>query len=172
MTDITCNLSHLPNSASSNFVMLFSHSDLSDFCDSRYSKNPVLTWSSNIPEFYSKPRHLCQWCFAAILPSVVPFFSCTQFFPLSVSSQQFCSWSQERNILALHVHHQSFWKYLEMISFMLYLFELHAHHRSLTRLLQPYCCKASYLGSQILYSCSLLHTLFLKFNFDYSGLVQ
>ena len=171
MTDITCNLSHLPNSASSNFVMLFSHSDLSDSCDSRYSKNPGLTCPSNIPEIYSKPRHLCQWCFAAILPSVVPF-SCTQFFPVSVSSQRFYSWPQESNILAPHVKHQSFWKYSEIISFMLYSFELHAHHRSLTRLLQPYCCKASYFGSLILCSCSLLHMLLLKINFGYSCLVQ
>ena len=170
MTDIICNLNHLPNSASSNFLM-FSHSDLSDSYDSRYTKNPGLTCPSNIPEFYSKPRNLSQWYFAAILSSVVPF-SCTQFFPVSVSSQRFCSWPQKSNILALHVQHQSFWKYSEIISFVLYPFELHAHCRCLACLLQPYCCKASYFGSQILGSCSILHTLLLKFNFDYLGLVQ
>ena len=145
MTDLTCNMNHVPSIASSNFLMLFSHSDLSDSCDSMYSKNPGLTCHSNLPAFYSKPCPLSQRCFSAISPSVVPFFSCTQSFPASVSSQWFSSWPQEADI----------WLFMCSISpsennlksFPSHFISLNS---ILTCPLQPSCCKASIFWQSVL----------------------
>ena len=45
-----------PKHASSNFLMLLSHSGLSDSCESVYIKNPGLTCPTNIPRVLFKPK--------------------------------------------------------------------------------------------------------------------
>ena len=45
-----------PKHAGSNFLMLLSHSGLSDSCESIYIKNPGLTCPSNIPRVLFKPK--------------------------------------------------------------------------------------------------------------------
>ena len=73
----------------------------------------VRTWAHlpfKSPRVFSNPWPLSQWCFAAILSSFVPFFSCSQSFPASIYFQWFCFWPQVANILALHVQHQYLWE--------------------------------------------------------------
>ena len=104
-----CNLNHLP----SRPVLIFWCCPVTQACQtlvspytSRTLGSPALQISQ---EFYSNPRPLSQWCFAAISLSVIPFF-CIQSSQASVSSQRFCSWLQEADILALQVQHQFFWE--------------------------------------------------------------
>ena len=57
---------------------------------------------------YPNPCPLSQWCHPAISSSVIPFSSCPQSFPASVSFQWVISSHQVAKVLELQLQHQSF----------------------------------------------------------------
>ena len=90
------------------FLMLFSDSVLCDSLWFHVQPEPQASLPFKFLTVFSNPWPLRQWCLAAISNSYIPFSSCPQSFPASVSFQWFHPWSQVANILTLYFQHQSF----------------------------------------------------------------
>ena len=94
----------------------------------------------------SNPCPLSWWCHATIASSVVPFFSCLQSFPSSVSfpvSQFFTSGGQSTGVSASSTNPSS--EFSGLISFRIDWFDLLAVQRTVKSLLQQHRPKASIL---------------------------
>ena len=68
-----------------NFLLLFSHSVVSDSLQPHGLQHTRLSHPSSSPEVCSNSCPLSQWCHPTISPSVVSFSSCPQSFPASGS---------------------------------------------------------------------------------------
>ena len=85
-----------------------SHSVLSDSLRSyelQHSRPPCPSPTAGV---YPNPCPLSQWCHPAISSSVIPFSSCPQSFPASVSFQWVISSHQVAKVLEFQLQHQSF----------------------------------------------------------------
>ena len=81
----------------------FSHSVVSDSLQPHGLQHARLPCPSPTPRAYSNSCPLCQWCYATISSSVVPFSSHLQSFPASGSfpiSQSFASGGQSIGVSA------------------------------------------------------------------------
>ena len=96
-----------------------------------------------------------QWCHPTISSSVVPFFSCLQYFPASESfpaSHFFLSGGQSIGVSALA-------EYSALISFRINWFDLLAVHKTFNSLLNTLVQKHQFFGTQLsLWSNSHNHT--------------
>ena len=132
-------------------------------CDCMYSRNPRLPCPSNCPQF-SQTRDL--WVSDALQPSPPA---------LNLSQHQFLS-----SDFALGLRWPIYWLFMFSISPSInsqsWLPSCFTSLNSMltTELLNifsiPAFAKHRYFGTQFLWSCSLLHTLHLKINFDCSDL--
>ena len=73
-----------------SFLLLFSHSAVSDSLWPHGQQHTRLPCPSPPPRACSNSRPLSQWCHPTISPSVVPFSSCPQSFPASGSKLLCC----------------------------------------------------------------------------------
>ena len=141
-------------------------------CDSMYSKNRGLTYPSNLPEF-SQTHDL--WVSDALQPSCPLLFLSSPV--LNLSQHQFLS-----SDFAFGLRWPIYWHFMFSIS----TFENNQRwfpscFMSLNSMLTTELsyvsatmtvAKHQYFVTQFLWSCSLLHVLLLKINFDCSDLFQ
>ena len=93
-----------PKSSFRFFFYQFSRSVMSDFLRPHESQHARPPCPSPTPGVYSDSHPSSQWCHPAISSSVVPFFSCPQSVPVSMSfslSQHFTWGSQSTGVSAL-----------------------------------------------------------------------
>ena len=110
---------------------------------------------SPIPGACSNSRPSSQWCHPTISSSVVPFSSCLQPFPTSVSfpmNQSFTSGGQNIGVSASASN-----EYSALISFRIDWFDLFAVQGTLKSLLQHHSSKAQFLPGSAFFIVQLLH---------------
>ena len=104
---------------------------------------------------------LSRWCHPTVLPSVIPFSSCPQFFLASGSFP----------MLGLHIRWPKYWsfsispsrEYSRLISFRIDWFDLLAVQRTLKSLLNTTVQKHQFFSAQLsLWSNSHIHTWLLE----------
>ena len=98
-----------------------------------------------------------QWCHPTSLSSVVPFSSCLQSLPASVSFPMSLPSCQVAKILELQLQHQSFQEIFRIDFFRIDWFDLLAVQGTLKSLLQHHKPKASILWHSAFYMAQLLH---------------
>ena len=103
---------------------------------------------------------LSQWCHPTISSSVIPFSSCPQSFPASLSfqmSQLFASGGQSIGVSASTSVLPMNWSLLGLISFRMDWLDLLGVHRTLKSLLQYHSAKASILRHSAFFVVQLSH---------------
>ena len=126
------------------WLLLFSHSVVSDSVSSWAAATRLLCPSLS-PRAWSNSCPLSRWCHPTILPSIIPFSSCLQYFPALEPS----------NESALHIRWPKYWgfsfsispsnEYSRFISFRIDWFDLLVAQGALKSLLQHHSSKSSIL---------------------------
>ena len=172
MTELTYYLKNLPSTTNTNILMLFSHSDLSDSLWLHVQQKPQASLPFKLLTVFPNPWPLSQWC---LQPSQALSFPSPP--ALNLSQYQFLS-----SGFALGLRWPMYWLFMFSISpsrnsqswfpscftslnFMINTELLHIFTSHTV-------AKYWYFGAQFLSSCSLLHNLHLKINFDFSDLFQ
>ena len=139
------------------YLLLFSHSVLSDFLQPHRLQHVRLLFPSSSPRVCSISCPLSRWCHPTISSSVIPFSSCFQSFPTSGSFF---------NESALHIRQPKYWsfsispsnEYSELISFRIAWFDLLAVQGTLQNFLQHHSSKASVLRCSAIFIVQLWHS--------------
>ena len=112
---------------------------------------------SPTPRVYSNSCPLSQWCHPTISSSIVPFSSCPQSFPASVSSNVsvlLIRWPKDCFSFSISPSTE----YSGVISFRIDWFDLHAVQGTLKSLLQHHSSKASILPHSAFFIVQLSHS--------------
>ena len=144
----------------------FNHSVMSDSLRPHEPQHTRPPCPSPTPGVYPNPYPLCWWCHATILSSVIPFFSCPQFFPAS----GFLFFSNES---ALRIRWPKYWSFSfnispsnehqGLISLRMDWLDLPAVQGTLKSLLQYHSSKASILRHSGFFILQLhIHTWLLE----------
>ena len=119
---------------------------------------PGLPVHHQLLEFNSNSCPSSWWCHPTISSSVVPFFSCSQSLPASVSfpmSQLFTSGGQSIGSFSFNISPSS--EHLGLISFRMDWLDLFAVQGTLRSLLQHHSSKASILRCSAFFTVQLPH---------------
>ena len=138
----------------------FSHSVMSQlFCDPMDCSTAGLPVHCQLPEFrvHSNSCPMSWWCHPAISFSVVPFSSCLQSFPASVSFQMSQFFTSGGQIWSLGFNISPSNEYLGLISFRIDWFDLLEFQETLKSLLQHHNSKASVLWCSAFFMVQLSH---------------
>ena len=137
------------------YLLLFSHSVLSDSLRPHGLQHTRPPCPSPSPGVCSNSCPLSRWCHSTISSSVIPFSSWFLSFPASGSFF---------NELALHIRQPKYWscispsnEYSELVSFRIAWFDLLAVQGTLKNLLQHHSSKASVLHCSAIFIVQLLH---------------
>ena len=129
-------LGRIPTSRHNDyFLLLFSHSVVSDYLQPRGLQHARLPCTSLFPGVCSNSCPLSQWCHTTISSSVSPFFFCPQSFPASRSlpmSTLRIRWPKD---WSFHISPSN--EYSGLISFRIDWFDLLAVQGILRSLLHP-----------------------------------